>query len=309
LLGEVVVRIALKGITSTGDNSSYFARRWTSEHVHLNTSGFREREYELTKSRGSYRIAVIGDSYTFGQGIEKAERFSDLLELDLNRERRQIEVLNFGRPGYNTIDEIAVLRETVLKAHPDFVLLQWTVNDVAGRMLQPPPMRLVPSSTLEPLLLRYSALFYLISMQWQSFQYSWGLTEPDESFYRRLFGDPNSPRAQAYREDLITFIEVSERAGVPLAILLFPAPDGDHGGYTEISYPVGFLHERVLEICAQRQIPCIDLRANLAPYTRRNDFRRMYVNRFDWHPSALANRIAADVLLERFRDIWISSAN
>ena len=96
LLGEVVVRIALKGITTTGDSGSYFARRWASEHVHFNSSGFREREFEFTKPRGSYRIAVIGDSYTFGQGIEKAERFSDLLELELGREHRRIEVLNFG---------------------------------------------------------------------------------------------------------------------------------------------------------------------------------------------------------------------
>src|SRR5262245_7762890 len=65
LLGEVVVRIALKGITTTGDTSSYFARRWWAGHVHLNSSGFREREFESTKPRGSYRIAVIGDSYTF----------------------------------------------------------------------------------------------------------------------------------------------------------------------------------------------------------------------------------------------------
>src|SRR5437870_1154939 len=49
LLGEVVARIALRGITSTGDNSSYFARRWASEHVHFNSSGFREREFEFTK--------------------------------------------------------------------------------------------------------------------------------------------------------------------------------------------------------------------------------------------------------------------
>ena len=52
----VVVRVALRGIASTGDNSSYFARRWASEHVHFNSSGFREREFEFTKPRGSYHL-------------------------------------------------------------------------------------------------------------------------------------------------------------------------------------------------------------------------------------------------------------
>jgi GDSL-like lipase/acylhydrolase family protein len=303
VVGEFVVRAALSAITTTGDNSSYFARRWVSGHVRLNSSGFREREFEFTKPQGRYRIAVIGDSYTFGQGIEEAERFSNLLERELSREHRGVEVLNFGRAGYNTIDEVEVLRETVLKAQPDFVLLQWTVNDFEGHMQSERPslMRLIPSSTLEPLLHRRSALFYLINQQWQSFQYSWGLIESEGSYYRRHFGDPNSPRSRVYRQELTTLIDVSGKAGVPLAILLFP-----FGGELDTVYPFGFLHERVLEICSEKGIPCIDLRPNLAPYAQRGEFRKLIVNRFDGHPSAFANRIAADVLLERFRDTWVS---
>jgi hypothetical protein len=306
VMGEFAVRMALSGITSTSDNSSYFARRWASGHVRLNSAGFREREFEFANRQGRHRIAVIGDSYTFGQGIEEDERFSNLLERQLTRIRqghREVEVLNFGRAGYNTIDEIGVLKETVLRAHPDFVLLQWTVNDFEGHMQseQPSLMRLLPSSTLEPTLHSHSALFYLIDTQWRSFQYSWGLTEGQDVYYRRHFGDPDSPKSKAYRRDLTTFIEVSKQAGVPLAIVLFP-----DGGDLDVTYPYGFLHERVLEICAEEGVPCIDLHPILAPYTRKGESRKLIVNRFDGHPSALVNRIAADVLLERFRDTWVS---
>jgi hypothetical protein len=303
VLGEVGVRIALHGITTTADNSSYFARRWTADKVRLNSLGFREREFESTNARDRYRIVVIGDSYTFGQGIEENERFSNILERDLRRKHRELDVLNFGRPGYNTIDEIAVLRDTLVKARPDFVLLQWTVNDFEGHMRsdRPSSMRLIPSSTLEPLLHRHSALFYLIDQQWQSFQYSRGWIESESSYYYRHFGDPDNPKSRVYRKELIDFIDVAQSAPVPLAIALFP-----HGGYPDRGYPFGFLHDRVLQIGAEKGVPCIDLRRDLTARLQQGEPNKLIVNRFDGHPSALANRLAADALLERFSDTWIS---
>src|SRR5437867_3034111 len=80
--------------------------------------------------------------------------------------------------------------------------------------------------------------FFLIDTQWRSFQYSWGLTEGQDVYYRRYFADPGSPKSRAYRRDLTTLIEVSKQAGVPLAIVLFP-----DGGDLDVTYPYGFLHE------------------------------------------------------------------
>ena len=148
---------------------------------------------------------------------------------------------------------------------------------------------------------RNSALFYLINTQWQSFRYSWGLAEGQDSFDHRHFGDPDSPQSKEYRRHLTTFIEVTKRVGVPLAIILFPT-----GADLGVTYPYGFLHERVLEVCTEEEVPCIDLRSSLAPYAGEGQSSKLIVNRFDGHPSALVNRIAADLLLERFRDNWVS---
>jgi len=38
--------------------------------IRINQDGFRDLDYPLKKSNNIYRIAVIGDSFTFGQGVE-----------------------------------------------------------------------------------------------------------------------------------------------------------------------------------------------------------------------------------------------
>ena len=85
---------------------------------------------QLDKPKGTYRIAVIGDSLTWGNGVLRGERFGDLLQARLGqRSDLTYQVLNFGMAGWDTVHELEVLRTLVLKASPDFVLLQWYVND------------------------------------------------------------------------------------------------------------------------------------------------------------------------------------
>jgi lysophospholipase L1-like esterase len=103
--------------------------------VHHNSWGFREQEFEMSKPRGVYRIAVIGDSFTYGQGIPEEDRFTELMEKFLNDQMKKYEVLNFGRGGAQTVDEVATLRNIVLRMNPDFILLQWFVNDFEGKIL------------------------------------------------------------------------------------------------------------------------------------------------------------------------------
>lgn len=69
LIGEYTTRLIYNDIGTTGDNDSFFARRWKMKNVQLNSWGFREKEFNLVKPNNTYRIAVIGDSITYGQGV------------------------------------------------------------------------------------------------------------------------------------------------------------------------------------------------------------------------------------------------
>jgi len=104
-------------------------------HVVINSEGFNDRIHELKKPLGYFRIAVLGDSYTAALQVERKQRFTEILEKELNRRKcfssRKVEVMNFGVSDYGTAQELMVLRDNVWLYDPDMVILAfWPANDL-----------------------------------------------------------------------------------------------------------------------------------------------------------------------------------
>jgi len=304
VIGEGFVRWAFRDLTTTGDNSSYFARAWKDNphHVSLNSLGFRDREVQAIQPEGVYRIAVVGDSLTFGNGIDEDARFGNLLEIDLNNSvlsTIEYEVLNFGRGGAETEDHLAILRDHVVSLKPDYVLLQWFANDFEGHNKQGRP-KARPLGGWGPysrILHESSALYYLLNQQFSSLQYAAGHVGLYSDYMFQRFGDPNSPGSVQFQKFLTLFIETCRRHQIPMGIVLFPSIQKELG----LSYPYAYLHDQVLNVCKREGISCIDLRDVFEPY----EPHALQVNQFDAHPSALANRLAANRILESFGVIWM----
>jgi hypothetical protein len=104
-------------------------------YVKINQEGLRDREHELAKPAGTYRIAILGDSYAEAMQVELERTFWSLLPPRLERcgfaGGRRIETVNFGVSGYGTADELLTLRERAWRYDPDMVLLAFFPgNDV-----------------------------------------------------------------------------------------------------------------------------------------------------------------------------------
>lgn len=290
---ELALRYAFREITTTADIRSWFATRWYAG-ITRNSLGFREREIEATKAPGTTRIAVIGDSFTIGQGLGREERFTEILEKALNGTApvgRRYQVLNFGRGGAETVDHLEILEEFVLDLDPDFVLLQWYENDPEGRdkSLRPRPIRLVPSDYLTGFLRRHSVLHFLLQRQWTSLQQAIGWMGSYQQYMEARFGDPESPASREARDALQAFFRACREAGVPVGMVLFP----DFGGLTDLA----FLHERVLDQCSREGIPCLDLSGK---FEDAEDPSALWASPFDPHPGPVPNRIAAEAIVEIF---------
>jgi hypothetical protein len=78
------------------------------------------------RRKDEYRVAVVGDSVTFGEGVRDAsETFAEVLEGALNRgqARARARVFNFGASAYSVRVMEATLRRRVLAVEPNLVLL------------------------------------------------------------------------------------------------------------------------------------------------------------------------------------------
>jgi len=98
-------------------------------HVSISSQGLRDREYSIQKPANTTRIAVIGDSFVFGFGVEADQAFPKVLEAQLKaREDRNYEIMNFGISAYGTEQEYLLLQD-ILKFSPDTVILSFSPND------------------------------------------------------------------------------------------------------------------------------------------------------------------------------------
>jgi lysophospholipase L1-like esterase len=96
-----------------------------------NSAGLRGREIPKQKPEGVWRIAMIGDSVTYGLGVDAAQAFPSLLESKLNAAGMgAVEVLNCGVPGYNPFQEYTLLKNRILGFDPDLVVMTFTPDDV-----------------------------------------------------------------------------------------------------------------------------------------------------------------------------------
>jgi lysophospholipase L1-like esterase len=113
--------------------------------LEINERGFRDIAHSFEKPAGTYRIAVLGDSYTAAQEVDFEARFTQVLERLLNDRTggaKRVEVINLGCSGYGTAEELLVWRNEARRYEPDLVLLAFlTGNDITDNAprLEPRP--------------------------------------------------------------------------------------------------------------------------------------------------------------------------
>lgn len=105
----------------------------------INSLGLRDDEVAPTKSPGTKRILMLGDSMTVGWGVEQEECFAGRLDALLNRgvdapgsPRPRYEVVNCGWASWYTTDGALVfLRHRMEELDPDLIVLDYFLNDPA----------------------------------------------------------------------------------------------------------------------------------------------------------------------------------
>jgi lysophospholipase L1-like esterase len=96
-----------------------------------NSLGFRDEEHPVEKTKGLTRIVVLGDSFTFGQGCERAQIFPDVLQSRLRAQGYQAEVLNISDIGIGPEAYFVLFKDVVRRFQPDVVVINVFGNDAS----------------------------------------------------------------------------------------------------------------------------------------------------------------------------------
>ncbi|MHC1766520.1 MAG: SGNH/GDSL hydrolase family protein [Verrucomicrobiia bacterium] len=99
----------------------------------VNQLGFRGREILDRSTVGSdtFRIMVLGDSFTVGLGVAEEDRYTDVLERALQKQYpgTKIEVINLGVQGFETVQELKTLKRLWCVIQPELTIVGFYDND------------------------------------------------------------------------------------------------------------------------------------------------------------------------------------
>lgn len=271
----------------------------------------RDREFEVPKPPGVFRIACIGDSVTYGTGLDLAETFPKQLERLLGERfpGRAIEVINAGVYACNTTQQASWCRMAVAPLEPDLVLLTVTMPDASGRNIPPregpqdagdkwvrrlgltsgiwdeadmaeatPAIRRAMFLRRRSRLADWTAhkLFKLLKggQLERSYHLDWAVGSPGHDMVGR---------------SLVRLKNLAEQEGFALHVAMYPhlvRLDGDYPFAPEI----GILSD----LAGERDLPFLDL----LPVLRGYPAGALQVHPHDRHPNAHANRLVAEHLAE-----------
>jgi lysophospholipase L1-like esterase len=256
-----------------------------------NSLGFRDRDHTVEKPEGTFRILLLGDSVSVGQGVPRAEgTYPVIVEKYLRARGLEVELLNFAVTGYNTQQEVWTLHDKGLDFDPDLVLVGYCLNDrkrsdggVLTTLLEQQKAAEGPLSSRvrsHPLLLR-SALFRLLRYR--------VLPTPPEPPPEMIYGD-------TVDESLEFLARLRDQHGFRVMMVVFPR----FGGLLEYQHLAE--HQR-LEVEARRHgFDWFDLLPAFQE-CRRQLTGKLGLDRY--HPSRMGHRCAGDALGKELFSRWV----
>lgn len=256
------------------------------------------------KTEGTCRILFLGDSFTYGLGVEDVDDvFVSRVTARLNAARpvsgiRTYESFNGGMPGTQTLHWVRFFQEAVDRFHPDLVVTVFFIRDgtpdIASIQLIEKVRESMQRLVEESALFRYSHLYRALHERRAQLEFSRDYLRVMSDAY--VGSEEETAEWQRAQNNLIWLRGQSHRRGIDFSIIIFPM-------LIELTddHPLEKAMAEVERFSEDTEIPC----ASLMPLFRGEDPSALWVSPLDQHPNARAHAIAAEgvyrLVLERLR--------
>jgi len=307
------------------------AGHYTGVPVRINSIGLRDREVDVPKPSGVFRVLAIGDSVTFGFGVHVEDSYPKRLEALLNASRNnganRVEVLNAAVPGTALVSYLKTLRAEGSILQPDLILVGIVLNDIMDydAVFAPsaPARRSMVGTRLRELnraLLLHSHLYLLSYISLKSFLIQIGAFDINSAYDFDFLAvrPPTERQARAWASSLKIISQMVNAArdlGVPIVLVVFPLAVQIDKQTLDLfrrslnltlddSALDGIPQQRLGEFARAHKVPLIDL----LPSFRKFDSRALFLSNrsisHDWaHPSPAGHDLAAMEILAALQQL------
>ena len=254
----------------------------------------RDRVYEPEPPASVLRIAMIGDSFVLGEGVQERQT---LPRQTLGLLGAGFEVLNTGRSGFNFEEEVPTAQYFAREFHCPRAIVVFVTNDIR------------PSNELERRQNQINDLVNIHDLHLAEFR--------DQAWYtgssrllelafsrwqmRRIVDDTlqwyldcNDPaQNRANLERLAAQVRAfADIPGCRVALVMYPLLEALEG-----DYPLQSIHDRVGLLARDAGLPVLDL----VPVFRGQETEKLWAHPTDHHPNSRAHAQAARAIVDWLR--------
>ena len=251
-----------------------------------NQFGMRDNEAFSPRTESPCRIAVLGDSYTFGVRVREEEAYPKVIEKLLRqssaRDRCRFEVLNFGVVGYSSYDEDLMFKYRVANFNPRVVILGYVLNDPECDAVQPLHAYFVKQAWWQPY--RLLTLAGQVETNWEQKRFGGG------DYYVYLHAQQR--KWQSVVDAFSDIHQVAERRNIKVLVAIFPMITPAFKGNAWTRYPYARLHKQVADLAAANGFRVVDLRDAFSEYPSQD----LVFSGTDDHPNARGHEVAAQAI-------------
>ncbi len=296
------------------DHKKSFTGRWDGTWYEINARGWRGPEYEPDFSEDEFRVLALGDSCTFGKGVDEKDSWPRQLEARLGKLMPEREVLvgNLGVNGYSSLHYRRILSKA-LETRPHLVVLGYNVNDFPNITLEVDKAiyhnkrnlrSRIPGHVRETLgstaLYRFLRATYYELKEKRDRERMERIAETATQGY-----GTDSERWKMEVEILRSMVTDVRDTGAEMAIFLFPF---ENMVYLD-EYTTGPV-ETVRKLCEELEVPFIDMVAEFREYAHQEDPpRELFIRGDRYHPNPEGYRVVARAVIEAFEGLgWLELA-
>ncbi|MBL8843339.1 MAG: SGNH/GDSL hydrolase family protein [Planctomycetes bacterium] len=253
--------------------------------VRINSIGLRGEELPAPQP-DRRRIAIVGDSVTFGNGCPEDDTVPRTLAAELLRRGQPCELVNCGIPAYNADNVATMVRERVVALAPQQVIWVMVANDVcdAHRRTEIPVDATIDAFADFPL---GSPLLQLLNVQASGILRALGLTL--DGYVESVLRQHERTGIERLRRALTEMKSQCAAAGIDFRVAIYPFMTRQDRN------PFRPIEDSCAALCGEMAIPCLRLSDAFAPDANLGAY---WVALLDAHPDGVANRRVAEFLAE-----------
>lgn len=277
-------------------------QRWADRHTILNGFGYRDEQFSQEKDPKETRIAVLGDSFTWGYGINnQADRYSDIIQTKLSAscgEPDRIKAYTMALPGRNTRDHLDALRN-MSHFNFDSVILGYYMDDASSEQ----SVRHFQHCYHKVFGYRRNPVLKSVLDNSFFLQYLWvrlynRFLNPDyaktcwDNNYAALYQDPEVWNRHLL--ELQQLLNYTKDKKMNLAVIIFPFMN-----MIGPNYPAAQPAQRLTSFFELQDIPVV----NLAPLLSNYSPKQIMVSPRDFHANEFVHRLAAEKIMEKIQGL------